>query len=107
MNARMADILGRGLGEALSMPTSEFFFAEDRPAMAERLAKRRDGLAGPFEQRFRRPDGAVGVLSMDSSPLYDAKGQYEGVLGMATDITDRRRAEEDRESSLHRAGWQS
>jgi hypothetical protein len=62
--------------------------------MAERLAKRRDGLAGPYEQRFRRPDGAVGVLSMDSNPLYDAQGRYEGVLGIATDITESRRAEE-------------
>jgi PAS domain S-box-containing protein len=94
MNARMADILGRDVAEAVTMPTTEFFFAEDRPAMAERLAKRRDGLAGPFEQRFRRPDGAVGVLSVDSSPLYDAQGRYEGVLGIATDITERHRAEE-------------
>jgi two-component system, cell cycle sensor histidine kinase and response regulator CckA len=94
MNARMAEILGRDLAEAVTMPTTEFFFAEDRPAMAERLAKRRDGLAGPYEQRFRRPDGAVGVLSMDSSPLYDAQGRYEGVLGIATDITESRRAEE-------------
>jgi PAS domain S-box-containing protein len=94
MNARMADILGRDVAVAVTMPTTEFFFAEDRPAMAERLAKRRDGLAGPFEQRFRRPDGAVGVLSMDSGPLYDAQGRYEGVLGIATDITERHRAEE-------------
>ena len=94
MNARMADILGRDVAVAVTMPTTEFFFAEDRPAMAERLAKRRDGLAGPFEQRFRRPDGAVGVLSIDSSPLYDAQGRYEGVLGIATDITESRRAEE-------------
>jgi PAS domain S-box-containing protein len=42
--------------------------------MAERLAKRRDGLAGPFEQRFRRPDGAVGVLSMDSKPIVRRAG---------------------------------
>ena len=94
MNARMADILGRDVAVAVTMPTTEFFFAEDRPAMAERLAKRRDGLAGPFEQRFRRPDGAMGVLSMDSSPLYDAQGRYEGVLGIATDITERHRVEE-------------
>jgi PAS domain S-box-containing protein len=94
MNARMAEILGRDVTEAVTMPTTEFFFAEDRPAMAERLAKRRDGLAGPYEQRFRRPDGAVGVLSMDSNPLYDAQGRYEGVLGIATDITERHRAEE-------------
>ncbi len=94
MNARMAAILGRDVDEAVAMPTTEFFFAEDRPMMAERLAKRRDGLAGPFEQRFRRPDGAVGVLSIDSSPLYDAQGRYEGVLGIATDITERHRAEE-------------
>ncbi len=94
MNARMADILGRDLGEAVNMPTTEFFFAEDRPAMAERLAKRRDGLAGPFEQRVRRPDGAMGVLSIDSTPLYDAQGRYEGVLAIATDITERHQAEE-------------
>jgi two-component system, cell cycle sensor histidine kinase and response regulator CckA len=94
MNARMAEILGRDVAEAITMPTTEFFFTEDRPAMAERLAKRREGLAGPYEQRFRRPDGSVGVLSMDSSPLYDAQGRYEGVLGIATDITERRRAEE-------------
>jgi two-component system cell cycle sensor histidine kinase/response regulator CckA len=94
MNARMADILGRDLGEAVSMPTTEFFFAEDRPGMAERLAKRRDGLAGAFEKRFRRPDGAVGVLLIESTPLYDAQGRYEGVLGIATDITERHRAEE-------------
>jgi PAS domain S-box-containing protein len=94
MNARMAEILGRDLAVAVTLPTTEFFFAEDRPAMAERLAKRRDGLAGPLEQRFRRPDGAVGLLSLDSTPLYDAQGRYEGVLGIATDITERHRAEE-------------
>ncbi len=94
MNARMADILGCNVADAVGMPTTEFFFAEDRPTMAERLAKRSDGLGGAFEQRFRRPDGAVGVLSIESSPLYDAHGRYEGVLGIATDITERRRAEE-------------
>ena len=94
MNARMAEILGCDAAAEVGMPTTEFLFAEDRPAMAERLAKRRDGLAGAFEQRFRRLDGTAGVLSMDSSPLYDAQGRYEGVLGIATDITDRRRAEE-------------
>jgi two-component system cell cycle sensor histidine kinase/response regulator CckA len=94
MNARMADLLGCDRAAAVGMPTTEFFFAEDRPAMAERFAKRRDGLAGTYEQRFRRPDGAAGVLSMESSPLYDAQGHYEGVLGIATDITERRRIEE-------------
>ncbi len=101
MNACMADILGRDVAEAVTMPTTEFFFAEDRPAMAERLAKRRDGLAGPYEQRFRRPDGAVGVLSMDSSPLYDAQGRYEGVLGIATDITERKQAQATIEQLRH------
>ena len=99
MNARMADLLGCDRAEAVGMPTTEFFFAEDRPAMAERFAKRRDGLAGTYEQRFRRPDGAAGVLSIESSPLYDAQGRYEGVLGIATDITERRRIEDALRSS--------
>jgi PAS domain S-box-containing protein len=94
MNAAMAGIAGAPLATATRMPTSEFFFAEDRPKIAERLAQRRQGIADAFEQRFRRADGAIALLWIESSPLYDAQGRYEGLLGIVTDITQRRQTEE-------------
>jgi two-component system cell cycle sensor histidine kinase/response regulator CckA len=94
MNARMAHILGLELAEALVTPIETFFLVEDRPTQGERLASRRAGVAGAYEQRFRKADGTVCVLWIEGSPMYDAQGRYEGVLGVVTDITERHRAEE-------------
>jgi PAS domain S-box-containing protein len=94
MNARMANILGMDLAEALVTPVAQFFLTEDRPELSERLASRRAGVVSAYEQRFRKPDGAVGVLWIEASPMHDAQGRYEGVLGIVTDVTERRRAEE-------------
>jgi PAS domain S-box-containing protein len=94
MNARMANILGLELSEALVTPIERFFLVEDWPTQGERLASRRAGVAGAYEQRFRKADGTVGVLWIEGSPMHDPQGRYEGVLGVVTDITERRRAEE-------------
>jgi PAS domain S-box-containing protein len=94
MNARMAAILGMNLAEAARTPIAEFFFPEDRPAMGERLAQRGAGLANAYEIKVRRADGSVGLLAIEASAMYDAQGRYEGVLGIVSDITERRRIEE-------------
>jgi two-component system, cell cycle sensor histidine kinase and response regulator CckA len=94
MNARMANILGMELAEALVTPVAQFFLTEDRPDLSERLATRRAGVASAYERRFPKPDGTVGVLWIEGSPMHDAQGRYEGVLGIVTDVTERRRAEE-------------
>ena len=93
MNARMAAILGMNLAEAARTPIAEFFFPEDRPAMGERLAQRGAGLANAYEIKFRRADGSVGLLAIEASPMYDAQGRYEGVLGIVSDITERKQAQ--------------
>jgi len=41
-----------------------------------------------------RPDGSVAWISVDASPLLDAAGELEGVVGTFTDITEHRQAEE-------------
>jgi two-component system cell cycle sensor histidine kinase/response regulator CckA len=94
MNARMARILGVGLEEALRMPLAEFFAEEDRPIIAQRLEQRRSGVSGAYEQKFRKGDGSVGWLAIEASPICDANGRVDGVLGIVTDITERRRTED-------------
>jgi PAS domain S-box-containing protein len=94
MNARMASILGVTLKKALRAPFTEFFMQEAGPAIAERFAGRKAGVASAYEQPFRKGDGTTGLLAIEASPIYDAENRFEGVLGIVTDITERRRAEE-------------
>jgi two-component system cell cycle sensor histidine kinase/response regulator CckA len=94
MNARMANIFGVEAANAVGASFEQFLAPQDWPDAGDRLADRKAGASSAHEQRFRKPDGSVGVLWVEGSPLYDARGRYEGVLGIATDITERRQAEE-------------
>lgn len=51
-------------------------------------------------QRYRR-DGSVVDLLITLSPLYDESGEIEGVLAIATDITERKAAEKRIEFLAH------
>jgi PAS domain S-box-containing protein len=94
VNRRMAEILGATVAEAMSTPLSEFIVPEERAVIDERLAQRQAGMAGSYEQRFRRRDGAIRLLWIEASPLRDAQGAYDGVTGIVSDITDRRETED-------------
>lgn len=45
------------------------------------------------EIRQRRKDGALIDLSFSAAPLYDAQGRLRGFVGLAEDITERKRAQ--------------
>jgi PAS domain S-box-containing protein len=94
MNARMANIFGVEAANAVGTSFEQFLAPQDWPDAGERLADRKAGVSSAHEQRFRKPDGSVGVLWVEGSPMYDDRGRYEGILGIVTDITERRRAEE-------------
>jgi PAS domain S-box-containing protein len=51
-----------------------------------------------FEHRIVRSDGGVGVLAARGRALTDAGGQPMRLVGTGQDITERRRAEEEREA---------
>ncbi len=50
----------------------------------------------PFsvEARFRRADGVYRIISTTAQPRFGRRGEFEGMIGVNVDITDRRRAEE-------------
>ena len=48
-----------------------------------------------------RPDGEVVVISTNAVPLYNTKGQVEGVVGILTDITERHELQERNNAFLH------
>jgi PAS domain S-box-containing protein len=56
--------------------------------------------AGEFE--VRRRDGSFFPALINDSPIINAKGELIGIVGVSTDNTLRRRAEEERENLLQR-----
>ena len=48
-----------------------------------------------FEYRRLRPDGEIGYYSASGAPIFDDHGRFKGYYGVASDITARKRFEED------------
>ncbi len=82
-----SEIVGRRDTEFVPPDLAEFFRAKDQAAMAA---------GGPImneEWLTFADDGYCGLFETTKVPLRDAQGQLLGVLGVARDITERRKAE--------------
>ncbi len=93
-NSKVAAMLGYTVEEMIDMPLLHFLEEREHPAAQSYLDLRRQGVAGQHDFRFRRKDGSALWTIVSASPIYDEGGRYAGVLGMITDITERKQAEE-------------
>jgi diguanylate cyclase (GGDEF)-like protein/PAS domain S-box-containing protein len=95
-NEKLAEILGRPLRELGEMRSTEVVAEEARQAHLDRLKRRERTGHEVYEMPFVRGDGERRVAQVSASPLFD-DGHYIGSVGMLTDITDRKRTEEQLE----------
>ncbi|HEX7587263.1 MAG TPA: PAS domain-containing protein, partial [Anaerolineae bacterium] len=93
-NARIAEILGYTQAEMLGKPIGDFIFEEDRSAHEERKSSQEGGAAGAYERAYRTKSGAPAWLLISVAPMLE-EGKFAGSFVMATDITERRRAEQE------------
>ncbi len=94
VNKAMAEMLGYSIREMLGRHLFEFMDEADRADAAVRLKAREQGIGGSHDFRFRRKDGTEVWAMLSTTPFHDEQGRYTGVLGMLTDITERKRAAE-------------
>lgn len=92
-NPRIAEILGCTVDDVQGHNREEFFFPADHSVERIRFENRRAGHKDQFDRRLRRPDGGEVWLLTCSNPVMDSKGNFQGILSMMTDITERKRAE--------------
>ena len=96
-------IFGYKAAEALGRPVSILAPPDNFGEMPEILSKIRQGnRVDHYETRRQRKDGQIIDVSLTVSPVRDASGQIVGASKIARDITDRKRAEEERASLLAR-----
>jgi PAS domain S-box-containing protein len=73
-----------------------------RERAAEILACLQAGQSWSGEFEMQRRDGTYFPALINDSPIFDANGKLIGIVGVSTDNTLRRRAEEERENLLQR-----
>ncbi len=94
VNARMAEMLGYRGDEIVGRPLHEFMFEEDLPELDRLLANQRPGQLKGVELRFRCRDGLTLWTLASLAHVFDDDGHFQGSFGMFTDITERKRQEE-------------
>ncbi|MGE5832384.1 MAG: PAS domain S-box protein, partial [Methanomicrobiales archaeon] len=92
VNPRLARMLGYVPEELVGVQIERFMLPEDIPAHHRRIAERRTGLSGHFEQRFQRKDGSLIWAAANATPLFES-GEFAGAFAMLTDITVEKQAE--------------
>ncbi|MGV3756420.1 MAG: PAS domain S-box protein [Verrucomicrobiota bacterium] len=95
VNERMAEMLGYNQTEVMGKSAFDFMFAEDRGRHMKDLAEENIGPHDQRDLRFRRKDGSVLWILAISNPLRDKDGKFTGALGVMTDITERKRMEDE------------
>ena len=80
VNARMAAMLGHGVSDMIGRSPAEFLYEEDLLQLEANFEQMRAGRhASQVEVRFKRKDGTTLCALLETSPILDGAGRFEGV----------------------------
>jgi PAS domain S-box-containing protein len=102
VNDAFCQIVGRSRDELLGLTSGAFTHPDDVPQNLTILArlKTAGATSNDFEKRYLRKDGSVVHAQISVSAVRDAAGAPVGVIGIVQDVTDRHRAEAERDQVL-------
>jgi PAS domain S-box-containing protein len=110
-NTAAERLYGWSVQEALGQSVYEIVVADEaREHASEIMEALTRGLSWTGEFRVRRRDGTSFLARVTDAPIYDAAGKLTGVVGVSSDITEMKRAQQraEREAALvrtlHRIG---
>ncbi len=95
VNERLGRLLGHSPDSLIGAPLASQIAGSDRDTYVARLQA---ADSQPFELTLRHPDGDHRVALASASPLVGDDGTTDGTLVVLTDLTERRRSEEERKS---------
>ncbi len=94
-NPRMSEILGYSSEEMMGRRITDFVPPKEVSAYEHHLKDRRYGHDGHYEQNFVRKDGSIVILYVSATPVVSKRGAFLGSFAMFSDITERKRAENE------------
>ena len=94
-NSRLAEIIGYPVEKLMGRSIREFIVEEEIPDNEDQVRLRSLGHRGTYERRVLHRDGRTVWCQISASPLFDHSGAFEGSFAMITDITERRKQEQE------------
>ena len=94
-NQRMAEMLGYTLEEMMGKEIRSLMPKGELADHSFRTKRQRDGVHNHFERQFIRKNGSILWVSVSTTPVKDANGNFSGSFAMYSDITERKHAEEE------------
>jgi len=94
INKRMADMLGYTVKKSISKPIWYFHTEETKSIVKSNLIKRQQGIDNLYEAQLVHKDGSLIWVTINAKCLIDKNGEFMGSLGMLSDITKRKEAEQ-------------
>jgi PAS domain S-box-containing protein len=102
VNRRMAEMLGYTVEEMLGRSVYEFMDEKNIAISKNKLEQRKKGIRESYELEFIRKGGKRIFTILTISPILDEKGIFAGALGFITDITEKKKIEEELNKSENR-----
>jgi len=100
VNQRFLEMTGYSQEELKDLGYGALSFEEDLPVVQDVMERRKQGLSDQHERRLRRKDGSYLWAQISGAPITDNDGNYVGNLTMYSDITERKKIEELKDSFL-------
>lgn len=98
-NPAMCRILGYPREALIGRPIFDFVDDDNRSVFLREIQRRADGIPGGYEIALTRADGSQVDCFNQATPIYDDRGVRIGSIGMWTDISERKRAEQQLRST--------
>ena len=95
VNKKMCEMLEYSREEIMGKQNYDFKDAEGREAAKQDIERRKQGITETQTSRFVSKSGKTIWTSLSTNPIFDDDGNYVGALGMFTDITERKKADEE------------
>ena len=99
VNDVMSEYTGYSKDELLNMSAPDFLTRESQKQMQDRIARLMKGerIYGSAEYKARTKDGREFWMLVNARYFYDKYGKLQSAMVVAHDITDRKRAQEEKE----------
>jgi PAS domain S-box-containing protein len=98
VNPEMCRILGRSEADIVGRNIFAFVDEANARIFRDQMARRARNEKGSYEVELLRPDGSNIAGSICATPIYDTNGERIGSVGMWSDISERRKQEQERET---------
>ncbi|WP_319586422.1 response regulator [uncultured Desulfobulbus sp.] len=96
VNPHLTAMLGYAPEEMLGRPIDDFIYQDDLHDHHLQVQLRQHGNNGRYERRLWHKEGRIVWTQVSATAVQDSAGRFAGSFCMFTEITERKRAEEER-----------